>query len=180
MTARRRHGRQAHLDTEATSGAGSGKVGIAGSLALTIADITTNAEFRSNATRGPPGDDLNGGDLTLSATAAVSSTAKAMAKDTDAGTVGIGAGVAINIVNDTTTASIDSGATFSRDRQARQRHAHARRDTDTMTTYAEAGATAQRARRSRSRRRRDLLPTVLTTATIDGNGTQDARRPRAP
>ena len=92
------------LDTEATSGAGGGKVGIAGSLALTIADITTGAFVMSNAGRGPPGDQLNGGDLTLSATSKVASTAKAIAKDEGAGTVGVGAGVAINIVNDTTTA----------------------------------------------------------------------------
>ena len=42
------------VDTEATAGAGNGKVGIAGSLALTIADIETNAEIHSNAGRGPP------------------------------------------------------------------------------------------------------------------------------
>ena len=102
--------REAQLDTEATAGAGKGKVGIAGSLALTIANVTTNAEIKSNATRGPPGDDLHGGDITLSATSSVSSTDKAMASDKDAGTVGIGAGAAINIVYDTTTASIDDGA----------------------------------------------------------------------
>src|SRR5581483_7646972 len=59
------------LDTEATAGAGGGKVGVAGSLALTIADVTTNAQLLSNAGRGPPGDGFNGGDLSLSATAVV-------------------------------------------------------------------------------------------------------------
>src|SRR5581483_6168731 len=104
-------GDQKHsIDTLATSGAGEGKVGIAGALALTIADVTTNAEIHANSGRGPPGDQLGLQDLTLSATATVESTAKAVAKDKDAGTVGIGAGVAINIVDVTTIASIDSGA----------------------------------------------------------------------
>ena len=48
------------FDTEASSGAGEGKVGIAGALAITIADITTNAEIKDNHTRGPPFDKLNG------------------------------------------------------------------------------------------------------------------------
>ncbi|HEX4526420.1 MAG TPA: hypothetical protein VH108_06715, partial [Gaiellaceae bacterium] len=100
------------LDTEATSGAGEGKVGISGALALTIADITTHAELSGNGARGPPHYSLHGSALNLSAASVVDSKANAKAKDDDAGTVGIGAGVAINIVNDTTTASIDSGATF--------------------------------------------------------------------
>src|SRR5262249_32332809 len=44
------------FDTEATSGAGEGKVGIAGALSLTIADVTTNAEIKDNHTRGSPFD----------------------------------------------------------------------------------------------------------------------------
>ena len=47
------------FDTEATSGAGKGDIGVAGSLALTIADVKTNAEIKSNAARGPP-TTLNG------------------------------------------------------------------------------------------------------------------------
>ena len=42
------------LVTEATSGAGEGKVAIAGSLALTIADLLTSARVLTTAGRGPP------------------------------------------------------------------------------------------------------------------------------
>jgi hypothetical protein len=50
---------------DATSGAGGGKVGIAGSLALTIANLTTTAELKSSAST------LNGGDVSLTATTTV-------------------------------------------------------------------------------------------------------------
>ena len=160
------------LDTEATSGAGAGKVGISGALALTIADITTSAELSSNTARGPPGDKLNGSDLTLSAASVVDSTAKAKAKDDDAGTVGIGAGVAINIVNDTTTASIDSGATFDATSKPANVTLSAT-DTDTMTTYSEAGVKAKPG--SDVALTPDVsisYPTILTSATIDGDSSQ--------
>ena len=125
--------------TEATSGAGKGKVGIAGSLALTIVDVTTNAEIKSNAARGPPpGDRLNGSALTVSAASSIDSSGKAKAKDDEAGTVGVGAGVTINIVNDTTTASIDSGARFDASSKPANVSVTAT-DTNTMTSYAEAG-----------------------------------------
>ena len=137
------------FDTEATSGAGGGKVGIAGSLALTIADVKTNAEIQSNSGRGPPGDDLQRNDLTLTATAVVESTAKAKAKDEDAGTVGIGAGAAINIVDDTTTASIDAGAAITGAKNV----SLTATDTDTMTTYAEAGTDRRSRLDARAHRR---------------------------
>ncbi len=166
------------LDTEATSGAGEGKVGIAGSLALTIADLTTSALVLSNAGRGPPsdppGNQLNGGDLSLTAESTVSSTAKAMAKDTDSGTVGIGAGVAINIVNDTATASIDSGAAFDTDVAKRPANVSlTATDADTMVTHAEAGTDGKAG--SDLALTPDVAisyPTVLTSATIGGNASQ--------
>src|SRR5262249_47466484 len=128
------------IDTEATSGAGDGKVGIAGALALTIADFTTTAELSGNPSRGPPGDKLNGSPLNLSAASVVESREKAKGKDDAAKTVGMGAGFAINIVNDTPTASIDSGATFDASSKPSDVSLSAT-DTDTMTTYSEAGAT---------------------------------------
>ncbi|MGH2998744.1 MAG: beta strand repeat-containing protein, partial [Gaiellaceae bacterium] len=160
------------LDTESTAGAGDGKVGIAGSLALTIATINTTAEIKSNSSRGPPGDNLNGKDLSLSAAASVSSTTKAMAKDTNAGTVGIGAGAAINIVGDTTTASIDDGATFSTATGNTPGNVSlTATDTDSATTYAEAGATgASGSTLSLSADAAIALPTVITSATIGGTG----------
>ena len=160
------------FDTLAVSGAGEGKVGISGALALTIADITTNAELKDNHTRGPPLYSLNRSDLSLSAASVVDSTAKAKAKDDDAKTVGIGAGVAINIVNHTTTASIDSGASFDVSSKPKDVSLSATA-TDTMTTSSEAGVQAKSGS--------DLAltpdvsisyPTVLTSATIGGDNTQ--------
>ena len=136
------------FDAEATSGAGKGKVGIAGSLALTIANVTTSAEIKSNGARAPPV--LNASDVTLSATASVASTDKAMAKDTSAGTVGIGAGAAINIVFDTTTASIDDGAALTGAKNVTL----SATDTDANTTYAEAGASGAKRLRPRAHRGR--------------------------
>ena len=163
------------IDTESTAGAGSGKLGIAGSLALTILTITTTAEVKSNLSRGPPAaDNLHGHDLTLSATASVSSTAKAMAKDTDAGTVGIGAGAAINIVGDTTTASLDDGAIFlTTTGNTPGNVSLSATDTDAQTTYAEAGATAgANSDLSLSADAAIALPTVTTSATIAGGTSQ--------
>ncbi|HET7128249.1 MAG TPA: hypothetical protein VFJ93_04150, partial [Gaiellaceae bacterium] len=161
------------FDSEAVSGAGEGKVGISGALALTIADVTTNAQIKDNHTRGPPAaDKLNGSDLSLSAASVVDSTAKAKAKDDNAGTVGIGAGVAINIVNDTTTASIDSGATFDGTSKPKDVSLSAT-DTDTMTTVSEAGTTAKSG--SDAAITPDVAisyPTVITTAIIGGDNTQ--------
>ena len=59
-------GDQKHdVASDATAGAGGGKVGIAGSLALTIADIQTSALISSNAARGPPV--LHNADVSLTA-----------------------------------------------------------------------------------------------------------------
>ncbi|HEV8463176.1 MAG TPA: hypothetical protein VGQ38_20990, partial [Gaiellaceae bacterium] len=160
------------FETDATSGGGGGKVGIAGSLALTIADVQTNAEIQSNSARGPPGDQLNGSDLTVSAASSVDSNIKAKAKDDEAKTVGIGAGVGINIVNDTTTASIDSGATFSGSSKPKNVTVSAT-DTDSMNTYAEAGTDG--AAGSDAAITPDVAisyPTVVTSATIAGDATQ--------
>ncbi|MES1247222.1 MAG: hypothetical protein ABUS54_06080, partial [Actinomycetota bacterium] len=160
------------LDTEATAGAGGGKVGIAGSLALTIADVQTNAELLSNSGRGPPGDNLNSKDLKLTASASVDSTAKAMAKDSNAGSVGIGAGAAINIVDDVTIASIDDGVTFATGTGPKNVTLTAT-DTDSTTTYAEAGASgASGSTLALTADAAIALPTVTTTASIAGDASQ--------
>src|SRR5262249_12275409 len=156
------------LDAEATSGAGSGKVGIAGSLALTTADVKTNAEIHAMPNRGPPGDNLNGHDLTLSATASVSNTDKAMANDKDAGTVGVGAGAAIGVVNDTTTASIDAGALLS----GLANVSLTATSSDTEVVYGEAGTdNGSGATLAFTADAAISLPTVITTAVIAGDGT---------
>ncbi len=155
------------IDTEATAGAGGGKFGLAGSLALTIADVETNAEINPNSTRGPP-DNLTGA-VSLTATSVVSDTNKAMANDKDAGTVGIGAGAAIDIVNDTTNASIDSNALIS----GATSISLSATGTDTETTFAEAGAAGKAGSDVAFTADAAIsLPTVLTTATIAGNTSQ--------
>ena len=167
-TMRNLSGDQKHsFDAEATAGAGKGKVGIAGSLALTIADVTTNAEIHSNSGRGPP-DELHGNDLSLSAASTVETTDKAMANDADAGTVGVGAGAAILSVDDTTTASLDNGAKV----HGAGNVTLTATGTDTATAYAEAGTTA--ASGSDLALTADAaisLPSVTTGATI-GSSTQ--------
>ena len=161
------------LDTEATAGAGGGKVGVAGSLALTIADFMTSALVLSNAGRSPPKGDLHGGNLSLTATSSVDSTAKAMAKSADSTTLGIGAGAAINIVDDTTTASIADGAEIIGANDV----GLTATGTDAMTTYAEAGAAgAAGSTLALTADAAISLPTVITTASIGkasiGNTTQ--------
>src|SRR5262249_19148975 len=160
------------LDVEATSGAGGGKVGISGSLALTLADFTTSAEIKSNSARGPPGDQLHGFALSLSAASSVDSKDKAIAKDEGAGTVGVGAGVSINIVNDTTTASIDSGARFDAATTPSTVTVSAT-DTNKQTTYAEAGTDGKAG--SDAAITPDVAisyPTIVTTAVIAGDASQ--------
>ena len=155
------------LDTEATAGGGNGKIGIAGSLALEFADIVTTAEIKANSTRGPP-DQING-NISLTATSSVSSTVKASASDPSTGTVGIGAGAAINSVNDTTTASIDDGAVIS----GASAVTLSATSTDSETTSASSGVTG--ASGSDVVFTADAaisLPTVLTSATIGGDGSQ--------
>ena len=156
------------FDSEATAGAGKGNFAVAGALALTIADVKTNAEILSNAARGPP-DDLNGNDLTLTATAVVESTTKAKAKDEGSEKVGIGAGASINSVDDTTSASIDDGAAIT----GAKKVTLTATDTDSMTTYAEAGtAGAPGSTLAFTADASIALPTVKTSATIGGGTSQ--------
>ena len=155
------------FDTEATAGAGSGKFSIAGALALEFADIITNAEINPNSTRGPP--DQIKGNVSLTATASVSSTVKAGAMDTSAGTVGIGAGAAVGSVNDATTASIDDGALISGAKAVTL----SATTTDTENTSGASGTSGNK--NSDFVFTADAaisLPTVTTSATIAGDPTQ--------
>ena len=98
---------------EAVSGAGgSGTVGVAGSLALTIVDVKTLALLLSEPGRGPPSVAITGtGDVSLTASSSSESSAAAKAEQSGSeGTVGVGASVAINLVNDSTQAGLqDAG-----------------------------------------------------------------------
>ncbi|HTZ06018.1 MAG TPA: hypothetical protein VMB53_09700, partial [Gaiellaceae bacterium] len=100
------------LGAQASSGGGGGNVGVAGSLALEIANISTSASLRSDPIRGPPTVDASTGDIALSASSDSVSTVKALPNGIGGGgsSFGLGAAVALSIVNDTTLATVDNGA----------------------------------------------------------------------
>ncbi|WP_367889442.1 hypothetical protein [Humibacter ginsenosidimutans] len=89
---------------QSTSGAGGGKVSVAGSFALAVVDQTTSAELAGTVT-------LTGGDASVVAGSAASTTVKA--EPTPGGVtstnVGVGASVAIALIEDDTTAALDNG-----------------------------------------------------------------------
>jgi hypothetical protein len=98
-------------EATATSGAGGGKIGIAGSLALNLIDAQTSAQIATGAS-------VNAGTGASAIAADQRITAKASALPTGAsgasgGKVGIGASVALNLITDTTGATLADGASFS-------------------------------------------------------------------
>src|SRR5206468_1622240 len=90
------------LGASATSGAGGGSVGIAGSVAIDIENIDTEAVMAGVLTAGT-------GDVTIAAASHATSNVEALPKESGVsgvGSVGIGASVAVAIVDDLTTASL--------------------------------------------------------------------------
>src|SRR5690606_32157643 len=77
---------------EAKAGAGGGKVGIAGALALNLIDVGATAEIRTGARI-----DAGGGDVTLVAHSGSSTSASALPDGpASGGQVGVGASAALN------------------------------------------------------------------------------------
>lgn len=125
-----RHG----IEAEAKSGAGAGKVGLAGSLALNIADTSSQALVKSGADV-----DLRDGALTLQADNRSDSSAKALPADdggASGGKLGIGASVAVNVLAHRSTAEVQDTAIL---RQPGGLSLTANGEFDTHTE-AEAGA----------------------------------------
>ncbi len=150
------------LDAESTAGSSGGKVSVAGSLALTLADFETSAEIRST---GGGGVILGTHDLSLSADSSVSDTSKAKASSKDSTKVGVGAGAAIALTTDITSALIDAGAVFS----GAQKVTLSASGEDEMTTYAEAGTAGKDGSTlSLTADAAIALPKVWTTASIGG------------
>ncbi len=93
---------------QATSGAGGGKISVAGSLGLAVINQTTTAEVAGTVV-------LTGGDATIVAASNAASTVKA--EPTPGGVtatnVGVGASVALNLITDTTTATLDDGVSLT-------------------------------------------------------------------
>ena len=96
------------FSAEAISGAGSPKVGIAGSLGVNLVDNTSESFIASGAQVL-----VNGGDMTVSAANQSSNTAKALPNGDGAsgGTKGIGASVAVNDVDNLTRAEVERNVT---------------------------------------------------------------------
>src|SRR6185295_16359610 len=96
----------------ASSGAGGGDVGIAGSVAINIVNLQTLAVIPGGATI-----DANGGNVSVSAASDSSTGTSALPAEapgdgtvsgvTGAGSVGVGASVAVSIMDDLTVAGID-------------------------------------------------------------------------
>lgn len=96
------------IEAEAKSGAGGGKVGLAGSLALNLADTSSQALVKTGADV-----DLRGGALTLDADNRSDSSAKALPADdggASGGKLGIGASVAVNVLAHRATAEVQDTA----------------------------------------------------------------------
>ena len=104
----------ATFGAQSVAGAGGGDVSVAGSFALAIVNHTTRAGVDGTVV-------LTGGDATLTAASAVSSTVKALpagAGVTDAGDFGFGASVALNLITDRTSAEIADGVSLTGARNA--------------------------------------------------------------
>src|SRR5207247_4372117 len=95
------------LGASATSGAGGGSVGVAGSVAIDIENIETTARLAGILTAGTGA----GADVSITATSHATSDTKALPEESTGGvsgasSVGVGASVAVAIVDDTTTAEL--------------------------------------------------------------------------
>ena len=118
------------LGASATSGAGGGSVGIAGSVAVDIENIQTTATVSGSLSAGS-------GDVSIAAASDSSSGTAALPSEggvAGVGSVGIGASVAVAVIDDTTTASLTSSLTGADDLSISAATAHL------ATTKAKTGA----------------------------------------
>src|SRR5439155_1172900 len=99
------------LGASATSGAGGGAVGIAGSVAIDIENINTNASLDGTLNAGA-------GDVRIAAASNATSATEALptgAGVTGVGSVGIGASVGVAVIDDKTTANLNGSLTGGHD-----------------------------------------------------------------
>src|SRR2546427_6666024 len=118
------------LSASATSGAGGGAVGIAGSVAIEIENIQTTARMAGTLTAGS-------GDVAITATSDSETTTDALPEGagvSGVGSVGIGASVAVTIIDDTSTAEVTGMLSGGHDL------ALAASTTHLATTHAKTGA----------------------------------------
>jgi hypothetical protein len=106
------------LGAWATSGAGGGKTGVAGSVAINVifTDTEADAGYVTNNVLGAPAVTITAnGDVTLKADSEVSNIAKAQPTDGggDGTKVGVGISVAVNYAQNTTSALIADGSSIT-------------------------------------------------------------------
>ncbi len=95
-----------HFGATATSGAGGGDTGVAGSVAIAVVTVDVDASLTGTATIS--------GDVALTASSTSETTVEALASDGASGTdLGIGASVAVSVVNDTVAARIADGGVLT-------------------------------------------------------------------
>jgi len=124
---------------DANSGAGSSKVGVAGSLATHVGVTNTEAVIRDADVTITDAGDINDGNDNIGLTAENNSASTVKAKATQEGAggkVGVGASVAVNVGVNDTVAEIEGNASLT-DGADLSVTATAEHD---MTTTAEAGA----------------------------------------
>ncbi|MBI5616868.1 MAG: right-handed parallel beta-helix repeat-containing protein, partial [Gammaproteobacteria bacterium] len=98
------------FSAKATSGAGGGSVGVAGSLAINYSKLVTEAHLNPGVAITTTG----GGAVTIHAGSNSTDKAEALPQgETSGSSAGIGASVAIDVVDETTHAWIDSGSTLN-------------------------------------------------------------------
>ncbi len=138
----------------ATSGAGAGDIGVAGSVAINIVTNTSRALIEAGASVN-----ANGGDVSLTALNNSSDTTLAFpGAGGQGGSLGIGASLALNIITNDTQAEIQDGAALDR---RRQRDGHRRIDPGDQHLGAERGVGGRghrRRHRHRARQRPDDGP----------------------
>ncbi|MDZ4169925.1 MAG: hypothetical protein U1E26_09780 [Coriobacteriia bacterium] len=120
---------------EASAGAGFGKTGVAGALAVNVAPIVTTASQGSGSTVAITG----GGNVSFDAESSTSAESAATASQEGGGDVGVGAGIAVNVVLNDVTAELANGAVLN---GARDFALNAESDA-TARTYASAGGEAK-------------------------------------
>ncbi|MHB1242601.1 MAG: beta strand repeat-containing protein, partial [Gaiellaceae bacterium] len=141
-------GSAAHeFEAKGVSGGGGGEIGIAGSFALNIVNLSTKAAILSDPARGPPGHaattvNAGSGDVTIQAVSDAKSDVSAIPAEDGTATgsnVGVGASIALNLVTDTTLATIEDTAILlgGDDLIVEATGSHA------MTTLAETGAESE-------------------------------------
>ncbi|HUJ88277.1 MAG TPA: LEPR-XLL domain-containing protein, partial [Burkholderiales bacterium] len=105
--------------TQATSGAGGGKIGVAGSVTVNIVTNHTEAIVgRAPGSAGPSTATVEitgGGDVSLAAASTEFNFSKALPSDGGGkgSSVGVGASVAVNVMTNTVTAEITDGTGWS-------------------------------------------------------------------